>query len=193
MYSCDLFWYVPETRLANTERKSVAKQRIVNTKFWDDSYIVRLNPTEKLLFLYLISNPLTNIAGVYELPLRRVAFDTGVAAEKIESTFKRLEKDGKIVVASGWLGIVNFIKHQSLNPKIKQGILTELRRAPMEITDRLSIDYQRLCIESDRLSHSNSNLNTNTNSNALPLGQLTTALPQDIQNRRKELIRKWRA
>ncbi len=58
----------------------LAKQRIVNTKFWDDSYITRLTPTEKLLFLYLITNPLTNISGVYELPLKRVAFDTGFSS-----------------------------------------------------------------------------------------------------------------
>ena len=86
---------------------SVAKQRIVNTKFWDDSYIARLNPTEKLLFLYLITNPLTNIAGVYELPLRRVAFDTGITLEEVETILKRFEQDGKLVVADGWIGIAN--------------------------------------------------------------------------------------
>ena len=41
------------------------KHRYIKTKFWDDSYIIELNPHEKLLFLYLITNPLTNIAGVY--------------------------------------------------------------------------------------------------------------------------------
>ena len=67
---------------------NVAKQRIVNTKFWDDSYIARLTPTEKLLFLYLITNPLTNIAGVYELPVKRVAFDIGIPAEKHKAIFE---------------------------------------------------------------------------------------------------------
>lgn len=177
---------------ANHRAQSVAKQRIVNTKFWDDSYVGRLDPTEKLLFLYLITNPLTNIAGVYELPLRRVAFDTGIPREKIESIFKKLEKDGKVVTASGWIGIVNFIKHQSLNPKIKQGILTELKRAPQEITNRLSIDYRALSIDFDSPSHSNSNFNANPNSNALPLGELSTVLPQDIQEKRREVIMKWR-
>jgi hypothetical protein len=100
---------------------SAAKQRIVNTKFRDDSYIARLNPAEKLLFLYLITNPLTNIAGVYELPLRSVAFDTGIELEVVETILKSLEQDGKLVTAGGWIGIMNFIKHQSMSPKIKQG------------------------------------------------------------------------
>ena len=172
----------------------MAKQRIVNTKFWDDSYITRLSPTEKLLFLYLITNPLTNISGVYELPLKRVAFDTGISADRAETIFKKLENDGKLVVTDGWVGVVNFIKHQSLNPKIKQGILSELKRAPKCVTERLSIDYQSLCVGSDSLSHSNSNcnINSNLNSNALPLRELSTVFPQDIQNTRKELVRKWR-
>ena len=172
----------------------MAKQRIVNTKFWDDSYITRLTPTEKLLFLYLITNPLTNISGVYELPLKRVAFDTGIFPDKAEAILKKLERDGKIVVIDEWVGIVNFIKHQSLNPKIKQGILAELKRAPKKITEKLSIDYQTLNVASDSLSHSNSNLNTNSNlnSNALPLRELSPAIPQEIQKGRRELVSKWR-
>jgi hypothetical protein len=170
---------------------SVAKQRIVNTKFWDDSYIAQLSPTEKLLFLYLLTNPLTNISGVYELPVKRVAFDTGISVGEVEETWKRLQDDGKLVAARGWVGIVNFIKHQNLNPKIKQGIVSELGRAPKEITDRLSIDYQRLSIASESLSHPNSNLNTNPNSNVLPLEGLSTGQRDEINRRRRELVRRW--
>lgn len=173
----------------------MAKQRIVNTKFWDDSYITRLTPTEKLLFLYLLTNPLTNISGVYELPLKRVAFDTGIPSDKAEAIFKKLERDGKLVSGDGWIGIVNFIKHQSMNSKIKQGILIELKRAPREITDRLSIDYQRLCIGFDSLSHfnSNPNINPNSNPNGFPLPDLGGGYPEDIQSGRKNLERRWRA
>ena len=175
---------------------SVAKQRIVNTKFWDDSYIASLKPMEKLVFLYLLTNPLTNISGVYELPLKRVAFDTGIAVEKVEGTIKKLVEDRKVVASGGWIGIANFIKHQTLNPKVKQGIVSELTRAPKELTDRLSIDYQALCGGLDSLSHLNSNFNLNNtpnpNSNVLPLGQLSTGIPQDIRERRNVLVEKWR-
>ena len=149
---------------------------------------------EKLVFLYLLTNPLTNISGVYELPFKRVAFDTGIAIDRAQEIITRLEKDGKVVVAGGWIGIVNFIKHQTLNPKVKQGIVSELKRAPKAVTDRLAIDYQALCIGFDGLSHSNSNFNTNSNpnSNAFPLRELSTVLPQDIQEKRKALVSKWR-
>ena len=44
----------------------MSKQRSVDTCFWDDRYITQLDPSEKLLFLYLLTNTLTNICGVYQ-------------------------------------------------------------------------------------------------------------------------------
>lgn len=164
----------------------MAKQRIVNTKFWDDSYIAGLTPAEKLLFLYLITNPLTNISGVYELPIRRAAFDVGLSAEVVETAFGKFETDGKIARFSGWVGVTNFVKHQTLNPKIKIGILQELKRAPKEVVDRVSIDYQSLSH-----SNSNSNPNTNLNFNALPLRELSTEEAEEIHRRTGALARKW--
>lgn len=184
----------PRRALSGSGEMSVAKQRIINTKFWDDSYILNLKPIEKLVFLYLLSNPLTNISGVYELPMERVAFDTGISREKIDATFKKFEEDGKIFLWKGWMGVVNFIKHQTLNPKVKQGILSELKRAPKEITDKLSIDYRSLGIPDDSLSHLNSNLNPNPNpnSNSASPKKVLTSFPQEIEEGRGELVRKWR-
>ena len=140
----------------------MAKFRMVNTKFWDDSYVVELDPIEKLLFLYLLTNPLTNVSGVYELPLKRVAFDTGIDKEMIEKIVKRFEGDGKVVHLTGWIGIKNFIRHQSLNTNVKKGISVEIAKAPPQLLERLGIDFQSLGIpvESPCL-----NLNTNLNPN----------------------------
>ncbi len=140
---------------------------------------------EKLVFLYLITNPLTNISGVYELPVKRAAFDVGVEVEVIATIFKRFETDGKILRFEGWVAVKNFIRHQTLNPKIKVGIVAELRRVPKALTDRLCIDY-------DSLSHSNSNLNTNSNPNGLPSRKLSTAEAQEIHKGTEALAQKFR-
>jgi hypothetical protein len=169
----------------------VAKQRIVNTKFWDDSYIAGLSPTEKLLFLYLITNPLTNISGVYELPLKRAAFDVGMDFKEVETVFQRFKADGKLLRLGSWVGIKNFIRYQTLSPKIQAGIVKELSRAPRELVDRLSIDYQSLSIGYDSLSHLNSNSNTNSNLNGLPLRELSTERAE-IQRRTRVIGGKWR-
>ena len=160
----------------------MAKQRIVNTKFWDDSYVIRLEPEEKLMFLYLLTNPLTNIAGVYELPQRRVVYDTGLTAEAVERALLKFERDGKVIVSGDWIGIVNFIRHQSLNPKVIQGIRIELQRAPQEIVGRLSIDYGKLGLGSDRLSHPNLNSNTNAKETGADFGKEMRSARKTVAN-----------
>lgn len=143
----------------------MAKTRFINTKFWDDSYITKLRPYEKLLFLYLLTNPLTNISGIYEIETRRMTFDTGIEEGTIKDILKVFEKNKRIYYRKGWVVIANFVKNQSLNPKVKTGILMALKTVPMDIKRLAKIDEDSLCIpsstNSDSLSHSNLNSNSN--------------------------------
>ncbi len=61
----------------------MAKQRMVNTEFWKDEYVQELNPSEKLLFLYFITNESTSICGIYKISLRTMSFDTGIQKDNI--------------------------------------------------------------------------------------------------------------
>jgi len=45
----------------------MSTQRYISTSFWDDPWITSLDPSEKLLYLYLMTNTSTNISGVYKL------------------------------------------------------------------------------------------------------------------------------
>ena len=65
------------------------KLRSVNTKFWDDPFIEDLPPTEKLLFLYLLTNPLANLLGIYEITVKRISYDTGLSREAVLSGLKK--------------------------------------------------------------------------------------------------------
>jgi hypothetical protein len=133
---------------------------MIDTRFWDDAYVARLSPTEKLAFLYLLTSPLTTIAGVYELPLRRAAFDVGLPEPELAACISRLEQDGKVVRRGDWVGIVNFVRHQSLNPSVRASVRAILRAAPPEVVsalrlpeDRLSPNCDRVETGSGRLSH----------------------------------------
>lgn len=141
----------------------MAKYRVVNTRFWDDAYVAELTPNEKLAFLYLLTNALTTIGGVYELSLKRAAFDVGLPIRDLRSTFEKLEADRKIVRKQDWIGIVNFVKHQSLNPKVRRGIDIEHAKAPRELVLRLNLPSEFFAIGYERLSHSNRNTNPNPN------------------------------
>ena len=141
----------------------MAKLRSINTKFWDDSYVSQLTPNAKLLYLYYLTNALTNISGVYEISIERMEFDTKIGPQSINDILEKFKKDKKVTYKDGWLVIHNFIKNQSLNPKIIAGIKIALENAPNWTKTLVKLD--RLYIDYDRPSQSNPNSNPKSNSN----------------------------
>ena len=117
------------------------KHRYINTHFWKDNYIINLDPTEKLIYLYLLTNPLTNIAGVYEINMKEIANDTGIIKEIVETILKRFERDSKLRYSGGYIIIKNHLKHQDFkNSKIQSGIAEIINSLPNEVYD-LCIGY----------------------------------------------------
>ena len=119
----------------------MAKQRYINTRFWDDTYISSLDPIEKLLFIYFITNPLTEISGAYEIQLKRVALDTGIDRDMVQKILNRFADEDRIIYRDGWIFVTNFIKHQSDNEKINTGIQKLVSACPDWIKDRVAIEY----------------------------------------------------
>ncbi|HRH22465.1 MAG TPA: hypothetical protein PLB51_00530 [Candidatus Paceibacterota bacterium] len=136
----------------------MAKKRIINTRFWVDEYISRLDPIEKLLFLYFLTNPSTEICGIYEIPLKTVATDTGIDKDMVEKIIKRFSKDNKIYYKKGWIAIKNFTKHQTLNPSVKTGIGICVSKAPKFMLKKVNLPPD--CVHSPgNITHVNPNPN----------------------------------
>lgn len=111
----------------------MAKNRLINTKFWDDQYVTKLDPSEKLLFLYFLTNTQTTVLGIYPIELRRISFDTGLEQETVLRILDRFTKAEKIFYFNGYIILKNFVKNQYVNPNIKKGIERELSELPTEI------------------------------------------------------------
>jgi hypothetical protein len=99
-------------------------QRFISTSFWDDEWIQTLDPSEKLLYMYLMTNPLTNIAGVYKITVRRICFDTGFNSDTIGHIFTKFEQAGKAHRLGEYVSLTSWPKHQKWekSEKIKAGI-----------------------------------------------------------------------
>ena len=120
-----------------------------------------LNPLDRYLFLYFLTNDKTSICGVYELPMSIISSETGLEREMILKMLKRLKN--KVDYIEGWIAIKNFQKYQNTNsPKIKAGIEAEMKKIPQNVLTKIPYLYPM-----DTISHlnTNSNLNLNTNSN----------------------------
>jgi len=124
------------------------KNRQINTHFWEDNYISELNPAEKLLFLYLLTNPLTDVSGVYEIQIRRIAFDTKLEESDILKIIKKFSENEKIFYIQGYIYVKNFRKHQKTNPSIEVAIKNSLKELPEEIFNKIKAFEQT----DDRLS-----------------------------------------
>lgn len=153
--------YLKMNVFAEWVKKMSDKNRYINTKFWTDNYISNLDPIEKLIYLYFLTNPLTNLLGIYEISLKRISFDTGIDKEMVLKILERFEKDNRITYVDGWIVIANFTKHQKFtNIKHITAVEELLMRVPttvMEALYRLSIGYLYLNL--------NSNLNFNISGN----------------------------
>ncbi len=87
------------------------------------------------MYLYLLTNPLTNIAGVYEITVDRICFDTGYNRDTIEKVLKRFEESGKVYRYKGHIILPSWPRHQKWQKrsKIKEGIVAILENLDPEI------------------------------------------------------------
>lgn len=172
----------------------MAKCRYINTRFWNDSFISELNPLDKYLFLYFLTNEHTNIAGIYEIPLKTVSFETGLEIDMLKKMLKRLQ--GRVFYIDGWICIKNFQKHQSTTSKTVQiGIKEEMSKIPLKIKekidkaypmDTLSIPYTQGIIYLNPNLNPNPNLNSNIVASDIPFS-LKEEIKKLEDNPRREL------
>ena len=100
----------------------MADYRQIHTKIWKDGWFLDLCAEDKLLFIYLFSNERANLAGLYDLPVKVIEFETGIPLEQVKSSLERFEKAGKVHCIDDWVWIPNLIRYNARNiesPKIQ--------------------------------------------------------------------------
>src|SRR6185369_12013904 len=123
----------------------MATQRYISTSFWDDAWIHRLDPSEKLLFLYLMTNPLTNIAGIYKVSIERMIFDTGFNEATVRHILSKFEIARKVFIFNEHVVVRSWPKHQQweVRSKIKLAIIAVLQQISRDVLDFASaMDYE---------------------------------------------------
>lgn len=70
----------------------MAIYRTINLSFWTDSKVDDdFTPEDKYFYLYLLTNPQTNICGCYEVSIKQMANQTGYNRDTVERLIKRFE------------------------------------------------------------------------------------------------------
>jgi len=113
------------------------KLRSVNTKFWDDPFIEDLSPSEKLLFLYLLTNPLANLLGIYEITIKRICYDTALQKETVTNALKRFGMVKKAFYCDNFIILPNWLKNQNLNKNMKIAVAREFNSLPTSLKNNI--------------------------------------------------------
>lgn len=143
------------------------KLRSINTKFWDDPYIRQKNNNEKLLYLYLLTNSLTNMAGIYEITIDRMSFDTGVKKEIIKKALEGFQRDNKIYFIDNYIILKNFMKNQNYNTNMQKSIENTVDNLPDSVKHCIFNDLTKASEDflTIRKAFVNMKLNLNKNLN----------------------------
>ena len=76
----------------------MAIYRNVYTKFWTDPKITdEFTPEDKYFYLYLFTNPHTNLCGCYELSKKAASWETGYSKDTIDRLIERFQRIHKVI------------------------------------------------------------------------------------------------
>jgi len=108
--------------------------RVINTSFWNDTWVETLTSNEKFLYIYLITNSKNNMLGVYEISIKRICFESGLSegdVKKALESFGRLSK--AFYINESYMILTNFTKHQKYNSNMKKAAIKVFNKLPSEI------------------------------------------------------------
>lgn len=112
-------------------------RRYLNTRLWRDSWFESLNANEKFVYIYLLTNPSTNMLGIYNLSIRRIAYDCNLNEQTTRRCIKKLEEALKIIYCKGHIIIPDWISQNAMNPSMKQSAMKDFDKLPDEVRSEL--------------------------------------------------------
>jgi hypothetical protein len=75
----------------------MAKYRAISLNFWTDAKIADdFTPEDRYFYLYLFTNPHTNLCGCYEISIKQMVNETGYSKDTIERLLERFRTIHKV-------------------------------------------------------------------------------------------------
>ena len=110
----------------------MANYRQIHVSIWKDEWFLDLEPDQKLLFIYLFSNDLTSLSGIYKIAKKVIAFETGLELKYVIDTLSKFEKDGRVYYRDGMVWVKHLRKYHSYT---SSKVLTRVDNDLAEIPD----------------------------------------------------------
>ena len=131
----------------------MAIYRNIQLSFWTDNKVEdEFTPEDKYFYLYLMTNPQTNICGCYEVSYSQLTNQTGYSKDTIIRLLDRFENEHKVIKYSKTnkeILLLNWYKYNwSKSEKVLKGVLTvaqhiktkEFQKYVINTVDKVSKD-----------------------------------------------------
>lgn len=111
--------------------------RNISLSFWTDSKVDdHFTPEDKYFYLYLLTNPHTNLCGCYEISSKQMERETGYNQDAVKRILERMEKTHDVIrfcPQTNEILLLNFYKYNwNGSPKSKKAIEKEIAQIKNE-------------------------------------------------------------
>ena len=109
----------------------MAIYRNIDMAFWTDGKVVDdFTPEDKYLYLYLITNPHTNLCGCYEISTKQMSNETGYNTDTLNKLLERFQNIHTVIEYSKETKevlLLNWSKYNwSASPKLDKPLLKDI-------------------------------------------------------------------
>ena len=111
----------------------MALYRTISMSFWTDSKVADdFTPEDRYFYLYLFTNPHTNLCGCYEISIKQAVTETGYSKDTIENLLERFEEYHNVIRYSPTTKEVLLLNWHKYNwtksEKFRKPLLAEIGR-----------------------------------------------------------------
>lgn len=115
----------------------MAIYRQIYMTYWTDPKVADdFTPEDKYFYLYLLTNPHTNICGCYEVSIKQIAWETGYNEDTCSRLLKRLTDDHKVIKYDNDTREVLILNWYRYNWSTSKDLLTSVKRVAETIKNQ---------------------------------------------------------
>jgi hypothetical protein len=152
----------------------MADYRSVQTRMWrEDEWFQELDVEARLFWIYLFTNPSASPAGIYRLPLRTMAFESGVDYETAQDLMRQFAAIGKARYEDGVVWVVNMRRLQF--PTLIDG--SKEWQTAVRIQRDIDLIPDRCALKAQYLAHSGYPTVYETMENGKPVKRVSIQYP----------------
>lgn len=123
----------------------MAIYRNVHLSFWTDNKVIdEFTPEDKYFYLYLLTNPHTNICGCYEISYKSMSDDTGYNKDTIMRLLDRFENVHNVIRFSQETKEILILNWYKYNWNNSSKLISGVRKSAKYIKNE---DYKKYVLE----------------------------------------------